>query len=138
MRQPTFIPGFRISLFDTVFLTLGIAGSLFLATKLWWAGFVVGLVILHFFAFCNVFRITRRSELVWAGAFVLVCGSTITTGFPGWIATGVASVGLSSFLIWRETKYDDYHGIFWQIWNPGLRGRWERDQGIPARELDGG
>ena len=125
MDNSDFKPGFRISAFDIVILCAGIIGSGVLAEMIWWAGFAVGFVVFQFFLFCNVFRISRAAELVWAAVFVALAGATIITEFPGWIAAIVASIALSSCLIWRETKREDYHGICWKRFNPNLPERWK-------------
>ena len=129
MTTPTFSPGFRLSLFDVLILLGGLMGSIALGMRIWWAGMVVALVVVHFFLFCNVFRISRPPELIWAAAFVALAGSTIVTGLPGWVATPVLAVALSTFLIWRETRKADYHGICWKRWNPGLPDWWETHRG---------
>ncbi|CAK0748261.1 hypothetical protein CCP3SC1_1760005 [Gammaproteobacteria bacterium] len=41
-----------------------------MGSYVWWAGLLIGLVLGHFFLFCNVFRVTRQTELIWAGAFI--------------------------------------------------------------------
>jgi len=125
MDTPTFSPGFYFSVTDVVVLVAGILGSLLLGSIVWWYGAIIGFVILHFFLFCNVFRISRSSELIWAAGFIVLAGSTIVTEMPGWIATGIGGIALSSLLVWRETRRSDYHGICWQVWNPDLPEWWE-------------
>lgn len=125
MEDPSFSPGFQISWVDVLVLGIGLAGSILMGLQAWWAGSVVGFVVIHFFLFCNVFRIPRAMELVWSAVFVLLAGATILVNLPGWIATFAASLVLSSFLAWRTTRRDDYHGIYWKVWNPGLRDRRE-------------
>ena len=121
-------PGFYITTSDVVVLIAGFIGSIIIGSMIWQAGLIVAFVVSHFFLFCNVFRISRPSELIWAAGFTLIASSTILTEFPGWIATGIGGIALSSFLIWRETKKTGYHGIYWQIWNPGLPSWWESHQ----------
>ena len=128
MTSPDFNPGFRISLFDTLVLSLGLAGAFAAGTRIWWAGWVTGFVVLHFFLFCNVFRISRSAELVWAAIFLALSTSTIHHGIPGWTATFTGSLSLSAILIWVETKRDDYHGIFWEKLNPDLPTWWKSNR----------
>lgn len=125
MSTSKFSPGFRLSLFDVLILCAGLIGTVVLGAQIWWAGMMVGFVVLHFFFFCNVFRISRAPELIWASAFIALAGATILTEFPGWIATVTIALFLSSFLIWRETKREDYHGICWERWNPMLEDWWQ-------------
>jgi len=124
MTTQQFKPGFRISIPEAMILCAGIVGGILRGTNTWWAGFAVAFVVLHFFLFCNVFRITRSPELIWAGAFLLLGGSTLLTGLPGWVAAILCSIALSSYFIWRETKKPSYHGICWEQWNPDLRSWW--------------
>lgn len=128
MAHPTFSPGFRLSLVDILILFVGLIGAVFLGSQILWAGLIIGFVVLHFFLFCNVFRISRPPELIWASVFVAFAGITIFTGFPGWVVTFTAAIILSAFLIWRETKREDYHGIYWEQWNPSLPDWWESRQ----------
>ncbi len=112
---------------DIAVLGVGAIGSLFAWREAWWAGFAVAFVVLHFFLFCNVFRIARVPELVWATTFVLLVSLRIFLEKPG---TGVViglTLLLTTFLIWRETRKPSYHGIFWKRWNPELRTWWENN-----------
>ena len=129
MNGPEFSPGFRISPRDSLVLIVGTLGTLALSAQIPIGAFVVGFVVLHFFLFCNVFRIPRCPELIWAGSFVSLSASTIYTDVPGWIATFATSLALSMFLICRSLFQPDYHGVCWQRINPGLRGWWEEQVG---------
>lgn len=131
MKNPRFNPGFRISLMDAAVLCAGATGSFLLGGEMEWAGWIVAIVVLHFFLFCNVFRISRRSELIWAAAFIILCTATIWTGVPGWIAAFILSIVLAGILIWRETRRESYHGILWARWNPGLPAWWEARHATP-------
>jgi hypothetical protein len=128
VSRTQFLPGFRFSAMDAVVLCLGAATAWFLGSIIWWAGVAVIFVVGHFFLFCNVFRIARGSEYTWAGAFVLLAACTLITEQPGWPGVFMVCLGLSTFLIWRETRKKDYHGIFWQRWNPGLQEWWEHSR----------
>lgn len=130
MNKSSFSPGFCISLVDVVILIVGFIGSISLGYLAWWAGFIFGFVIIHFFLFCNVFRIPQILELIWACAFFVFASATILTGTPGWIATFISSMILSAFLIWKAVKRADYHGICWRTWNPGLKDWWESKHGV--------
>lgn len=120
MDDPDFRPGFQFSRLDVIVLAAGLMGSIAAGWQAWWAGTVVGFVVVHFFLFCNVFRIPRAMELLWSAFFVLLAGGTILVNFPGWIATFSISLALSSLLFWRVTRRDDYHGIYWKVFNPRL------------------
>ena len=125
MPEHQFRPGLRCSVMDAVVLVLGAVVAWFMGSVIWWAGVAAVCVVLHFFLFCNVFRIARNSEFIWAGAFVLLSACTLLTDWPGWPAVFITCVCLSTYFIWRETKQKNYHGIFWQRWNPELQEWWE-------------
>ncbi|WP_050030213.1 hypothetical protein [Verrucomicrobium sp. BvORR034] len=123
-----FAPGFRFSWTDAFVLILG-------AGLIWWlAGFAGELALLaafvigHFFLFCNVFRIDRKPELVWAGAFIVL--AALSLGME-WLDLRVAlglALGLSISLILQEMRLPRYHGVFWKWVNPGLP-EWWRERG---------
>ena len=129
MNEARFRPGFRLSVFDGVILLAGLIGGLVAGRQAWWAGATVGFVVLHFFLFCNVFRIPRVPELIWAGVFLVLAGSTILFEVPGWGMTFGLSLVCSSALIWKATRRKDYHGVFWERRNPGLREWWDEHTG---------
>jgi hypothetical protein len=74
----------------------------------------------HFFLFCNVFRVSRAPELVWAGVFLALAGSTIALGVPGWPATVAASLATTVVVVTLEMRKPSYHGIGWRRINPTL------------------
>ena len=92
---PKFAPGFRLSVFDVMILTAGIGSAAGLGKEYWPASLIVLTVVGHFFLFCNVFRISRRPELLWAGVFTLLAGATTVTGFPGWMIS-ISATALST------------------------------------------
>lgn len=132
MNRPThqaFKPGFRLSWFDALILTGGITAACALGSLAWWAGMIVAFVVGHFFLFCNVFRIARKPELIWAAVFTLLTGSTLLTQRPGWTITFVASALVGAVLIAHATRQPSYHGIGWRRINPGLPQWWEQQTG---------
>lgn len=136
MDKSTFKPGFYFTASDVVVLVVGLVVSIIIGSKIWQGGLIVAFVVSHFFLFCNVFRISRSSELMWAAGFVLITASTILTQYPGWSATVIGGLVLSSLLIWKETKKEGYHGIYWQNWNPDLPDWWELQQN-PSKDEAG-
>jgi hypothetical protein len=125
LKAKPFSPGFRLFKLDIVVLGLGSLLTAFASLQAWWAGFAVAFVVLHFFLFCNVFRISRAPELIWAAVFVALCGMTILYEKLGWPVTIAATLLLTVFLIYRETGKPGYHGICWQKWNPQLPNWWK-------------
>ena len=106
-----FAPGFQLSVLDVIVLIAGAWGTWFMGREIWWAGAMIGFVVGHFFLFCNVFRISRASELIWAAGVVILGGATIATGFPGWPATFAASLLLTVVLVVFAMRQPSYHGV---------------------------
>lgn len=125
MADPFFSPGFRISATDAAVLIAGAAGSVLAAQVEWWMGIVIGFVVGHFFLFCNVFRVARPLELLWAALFVVLAGSTITLGLPGWPVALTMSLVATLLVIVVQMRKPSYHGVLWQRINPGLPQWWE-------------
>ena len=92
---------------------------------LWWVGFVIAFVVVHFFLFCNIFRMSRPLELVWAATFVALAGSTVMRESPGWLVTVVGSLIVTVAVIAIEMCRPSYHGIAWERLNPRLPQWWE-------------
>lgn len=119
-----FAPGFRLSGVDVLVLLLGAWGTWYVGRELWWAGVVIAFVVGHFFLFCNVFRIPRALELIWAAVYVLLSGATLILDLPGWGVTFGFSAGLTVFLVALAMKQPSYHGVFWRRVNPKLPDWW--------------
>ncbi|MDA0750697.1 MAG: hypothetical protein O2964_08295 [Verrucomicrobia bacterium] len=120
-----FQPGFRISAMDVGILVAGVMGaSIVWSSSVLWA-LIILFVVAHFFMFCNIFRIPRRPELIWAGTFISLSFMTIVFELPGWLITAGTSFGLAAILIRQSMRRPDYHGVAWQKINPGLRDWWE-------------
>lgn len=134
MNRPAFAPGFRLSAMDLAILLVGTAlsGGLSLITA--WAAFVVAFVVMHFFLFCNVFRISRRLELAWAAVFIGLAAGTVLFEMPGWLVTVAASLAATSVVVMLEMRKPSYHGVYWQRVNPQLREWWEK--GVTDRPDD--
>lgn len=124
MRSQAFAPGFRLSILDVVVLVAGTAAAVVLSLSEWWWGFVIAFVLGHFFLFCNVVRMSRLFELIWAGVFVALASSTVAVEFPGWSATTLASLTLAAVLVMLEARKASYHGVCWQRINPDLPKWW--------------
>jgi hypothetical protein len=115
----------RFSVVDGIVLIAGTIASIGLGALVWWFGFVIAFTIAHFYLFCNVFRMSRALELLWAAIFVVLCSATIALDSPGWVLTAVISLGATVVLVIVELKKPSYHGVAWQKINPGLRVWWE-------------
>ncbi len=129
MTEPKFQPGFRFSVLDSVVLVVGAAVSVISWQQIMWGGFVVAFVVGHFFLFCNVFRVSRSLELVWAGLFVAVVASTVVTEIPGWPIAITLSLFATGTIIAIEMRKPSYHGVCWKRINPDLHKWWEEQNG---------
>lgn len=123
--EPEFRPGVRLSGIDVFVLVFGTVAVLAVSPFVPWLGFAIAFVVVHFFLFCNVFRIARMPELIWAALYLAFAISTLSYGQPGWLITTLIMVSASAVLIAIEMRKPSYHGIGWQRINPGLRDWWE-------------
>lgn len=121
-----FAPGFRISATDVAFILAGLATAL-LAEKA--IAIPAAVAVGHFFLFCNVFRIRRAPELIWAAAYLALVACTLSFGRPGWVASTAIAAAVAALLIARETRHPGYHGIGWKKLNPRLPEWWEKHSG---------
>ena len=138
MNEPVFSPGFRLSTLDIVVIALGTAaaGGLWLLAPS--AAFVVAFVVGHFFLFCNVFRVSRGLELTWGALFTVLAGGTVIAEIPGWLFSALIALLATVVVVALEMRKPSYHGVFWQILNPGLRAWWEKNNvpgGRPNKEI---
>jgi hypothetical protein len=90
-----------------------------------WPGIAIGFVIAHFFIFCNLVRMDRSSELVWACLFVILAASITLAGRPQWPLTLAIAFVVTACLVFLEIRKPSYHGVFWQRINPNLPQWWE-------------
>jgi hypothetical protein len=121
-----FAPGFRLSVSDAVFILAGIAVSFFARKEV---AIPTATAVGHFFLFCNVFRIARRPELVWATVYVLLVTCTVAFGLPSWACSTAIAFAVGILLIARETRKPDYHGVGWKVLNPNLPAWWAERHG---------
>ncbi|MGE3174576.1 MAG: hypothetical protein AB7O97_18235 [Planctomycetota bacterium] len=123
-----FRPGFRMSAQDA--LVLAASGT---ATAMLWPGhrplaIAVAFVVLHFFLFCNVVRMARRLELVWAAACLALLGASLGFGLLELArALWLTSMGTVA-LAFVQLRRPDYHGVGWRRINPGLTAWWAARQ----------
>jgi len=81
---------------------------------------MIAIVVGHLFVFCNVVRIRRWFELVWAGFFCLAILIWIGLRLiPGWLVV-LSSIALASALILIEVRSARYHGILSRHINSNL------------------
>lgn len=122
-----FRAGFRLSVVDVVVLASGAVGAVLAWNDHGELAVLGAVAVLHFFLFCNVFRVARRPELFWATVFVASVAAHQFADLPWWgVATIVA--GTTVVVLANELRKPSYHGILWQRINPGLRTWWASQQ----------
>jgi hypothetical protein len=112
--------GFRLSVTDVIVLIAG--GVVGAAGYKLTEGFslFVPFVVLHFFLFCNVFRIRRKPELVWGGIFLLNSAAWIFSGNFNILAICGSQLIVTVIVIANELRLPTYHGIFSRQINPRI------------------
>jgi len=112
--------GFRFSLIDSValgvFALTAFALHRFGSTLSW----VVAIVAAHFFLFCNIFRVVRRRELIWAGIFVLNTLFWVLLARLDWFNVLACQLPVSAGVIAWEIRATRYHGVLADRLNPAL------------------
>jgi hypothetical protein len=126
--QPDFRPGFRLGVFDCVVLCVGGIAAYFAFTLGSLAAAIPAYVIFTFFLYCNVFRIRRTPELIWAAAFTLTALASFYFQQPTWIVVFAVGIAFTIILIVIEMRHPSYHGVFWRSLNPHLPTWWEQHQ----------
>jgi len=124
-----FKPGFRLSEMDVGILIAGICTSVLLARMDERIGLALLFVLAHFFLFCNVLRMSRSLELLWAVIFVLLAGSTFYQSLPPWNYTLAAMLAMTLILALLQILQPSYHGVLWRKINPNLKQWWDTNEG---------
>ncbi len=135
MTERTFSPGFRFSRRDAAVLLLAVVAGVALCFVHLCVAVGVAFVVGHFFLFCNVFRLSRPPELIWATAFacLMVAGSC---GVISWWLAFLAAASLTPVLVVIETRRPSYHGVWWEQLNPHLPEWWRHRVRLGDQELD--
>jgi hypothetical protein len=120
-----FRPGFRISEVDVGVVILGILVSVSLGRLDDTLGVATLFTVAHFFLFCNVLRMNRPLELIWAVLVVLLAGSTLLVGVPTWSLTLILTLSVTAVFAVIQVLLPSYHGVFWRTINPNLPRWWE-------------
>ena len=124
MDDPAFSPGFRFSILDGVILAIGAAATIGFAMIDPWIGIAIAFVVLHFFLFCNILRMSRPLELVWAAIFA-VLAVLATAELIGWPAAFGLSLLTTLLVAVVEVRRPSYHGVVWKSVNPHLPEWWQ-------------
>jgi lysylphosphatidylglycerol synthetase-like protein (DUF2156 family) len=130
MTVPAFRPGFRLSVSDVIILILGAVSSFLLHGMENPLGLIVFFTLAHFFLFCNVLRMRRRFELIWAALFLFFSVGSMLFHVPSQLATLLIMLGITVVLTVLQMRQPSYHGIFWRQINPDLP-QWWADRFVP-------
>lgn len=104
--------GFRFSRVDAVVLLAGAGLTWALWRPVGQFALLVPVTLLHFLLFCNVFRVRRGAELLWAGVFVANFAAWALSGpFSSWGVLGIQLPVTLAILV-VEVRHPRYHGIF--------------------------
>jgi hypothetical protein len=102
--------GFRCSKTDLLVLAATAAASVWFVSVDRSLGWLPLVALAHFFLFCNVFRVRRSYELVWAAAFVVNVACWSWTGPRIWWNVLLVQTPLTVALIGAEVASSRYHG----------------------------
>src|SRR5262245_24708936 len=114
MSERKFQPGFRLSTLDVVVLVVGGIASGYAMSVDRWFGFAIAFVVLHFFLFCNVLRMSRPRELIWAGIFAALATAAISQNLLSWPMVFAISAVVTVIVAVIEMRRPSYHGVGWQ------------------------
>lgn len=126
-----FDPGFRISVTDSLFVIIMAAATLLMWENNSLISWLLIAPTLQFFLFCNVFRIRRIPELIWAAVYITISLINFSlTGHPAYPVGIGLMIGFA--LIINELRHPSYHGVMWRSFNPNLE-TWFKKQCEPIK-----
>lgn len=113
--------GFRLSFTDMAVIGLTMIAIFEMARRGLPFGWILICVVGHFFLFCNVFRVRRSYELMWAVAFLVNVAFWIVWQLSlEWLPPLLTQFPITMIVIGMEIRSPQYHGIFAEKWNPRL------------------
>jgi len=115
-----FKPGFRLSIVDMIVIIIAISASIYFFNSARSISYLIAFVVGHFFLFCNVTRMSRIPEIIWAIFFTALAALSIKYNLLTLPIVFLASIGLTIILIFIESRKPSYHGLLWQKVNPNL------------------
>jgi hypothetical protein len=118
--QPPRTCGFRFFATDLAFLVVCSVAAFAMRDVLGALVWIIPFVVLHFFLFCNVFRVRRSHELAWAGAFLVNALAWQLLASFSWLGVLAVQLPLSAVVIVVEMRSPSYHGVWARRLNPRL------------------
>ncbi len=115
-----FKPGFRFSILDGFILATDLCLAIFLFSYSYTYSVLIGFVVLHFFLFCNVVRMSRIPEVIWSFVFLALFFCHFELSVPSFNFALVTPLFATVILVAFEMRKPSYHGIYWRKINPNL------------------
>jgi hypothetical protein len=134
MKARQFQPGFRLSMFDVIILITGAGACVYALTIEQNFAIAIAFVILHFFLFCNVLRMSRRLELAWASIFAGMAIMHISFELLSWPLVFAISLAATCAVALIEIRHPSYHGIGWKWLNARLPEWWQATTVCQSKE----
>lgn len=119
-QLPLFKPGFRLSLIDCIVILLAIVGIIHFYEVDKVFSYIIGIIVSHYFLFCNITRMSRVPELIWASSFIILCTLSLQLNIIPIFISFIFAMLITVVLVVLETRKPYYHGVFWQKLNPSL------------------
>lgn len=104
--------GFRFSAVDAAIIVASVAATWLLLPRIGVYAWIPIVGFGHFFLFCNVFRLRRRSELIWAAVFVVNFGAWAATGRFAWSSVLLFQTPVTVAAIVVQIRSPRYCGVF--------------------------
>ncbi len=104
-------PGFRFSPRDAVVIVVCTLATAWLWGRVGSLSLLPFAALVHFFLFCNVFRVRTRYELIWASSFVLNAGAWQLMEALDWRSVLGCQIPITVLVIGAELRSPCYHGI---------------------------
>ncbi len=112
--------GFRFSFADALVLIVFALAVGILQRQGSGLAWILVIIVAHFFLFCNVFRVVRRREFIWAGIFILNIGLWLLLGSLDWFNVLACQLPVTAGVIAWELRATRYHGVLANRLNPHL------------------
>ena len=109
--------GFRFSVTDGVAVLLCVVATYVLWPAIGPFSLLLPYVLGHFFLFCNVFRVRRRPEVIWAAIFVVNFAVWVLVGGVGISGPFLTQLPVTVVLVALECRQPTYHGVCSRIFN---------------------
>ncbi len=102
--------GFRFSAIDAIAILVCAVATAWGLAEIGSLAWVFPFVLAHFFLFCNVFRVRRRPELIWAIGFLLLTAGCLTANVSVLHAMWMVLPVTAAVLV-HAVRQPSYHGV---------------------------